>query len=90
MVKPYTETRINSYKFIRTFSVDAESEELVWHRDHQDRTVRVLQGVGWKLQMDDELPVLLSPECTYYIPRKEYHRVIKGATDLVVEITESY
>ena len=59
-----------------------------WHRDREDRDVTVLEGSGWQLQMDNRLPVYLTPGKTYHIPRNTYHRVIKGNTDLLVEIKE--
>ena len=54
-----------------------------------DREVTVVEGVGWKIQFDDELPRNLSPGKTYYIPKNTYHRVMKGQTNLVVEIREN-
>ena len=32
-----------------------KSDELVWHRDKRDRKIRVISGVGWKFQRDNEL-----------------------------------
>ena len=41
---------------IRTFSKDVDPMELVWHQDSEDRDIEVLEGKGWELQMDNELP----------------------------------
>jgi hypothetical protein len=38
--------------------------------------------------MDNELPVTLQEGKKYYISAYEFHRIIKGSGDLVVEITK--
>lgn len=80
--------RKSGLKLIREFSSDVAEKELVWHRDHLDRYVKIQEGVGWKLQLENKLPIELEPGLTYYIPKKTYHRVIKGTGALVVEIKE--
>lgn len=75
-------------KIMRTFSSEVDSEELKWHYDLKDRLVQVVKGDLWMLQMDNELPEILSPLKEYSIPKGVYHRVIKGNGDLVVMITE--
>lgn len=65
-----------------------ESEELVWHRDGKNRIITVLEGAGWQLQYNGELPVELKIGEKYFIPEMMYHRVIRGVNDLVVEISE--
>lgn len=75
-------------KIMRTFSSDVNSEELKWHYDIKDRLVQVVKGDFWMLQMDNELPEILTPLKEYFIPKGVYHRVIKGNGDLVVMITE--
>ena len=87
MKYPFKQKKNNGL-LIREFSKDVSSDELVWHRDREDRDVTVLEGSGWQLQMDNRLPVYLTPGKTYHIPRNTYHRVIKGSTDLLVEIKE--
>jgi len=78
-------------KKTRKFSSNVNSEELVWHRDAVDRTVKVVSAGGWFFQMDDELPVELKDGDTLFIPKAKWHRVIKKSTsvDLVVEIYEA-
>jgi len=87
VVKPYTETRNNNV-IIRRFSADINSEELVWHRDHSDRYISIIEGTGWRLQMDNRLPMILEPGDSLPIPKNTYHRVLAGSTDLLVEIVE--
>ena len=93
MVKPYVDEQTVYYddgsrEFVREFSSDVESSELIWHRDHDDRLVHVMEGSDWKLQMDNELPQTLKVGQVYEIPKMVYHRLIKGNGSLVVKIQE--
>jgi hypothetical protein len=81
------EQEIIGDKRLRTFSPDVDSEELKWHRDRENRLVEILEGDNWFLQMDNELPKKLVVGEKYYIPEGIYHRVIKGNTELKIEIT---
>lgn len=76
-------------KLIRKFSADTNPEELVWHRDRNDRYVTVTEGKDWYIQLDNQLPIKLVEGHVYYIPAHNYHRIIKGSTCLVLEIKES-
>ena len=87
MVKPYIDNH-NNGKIVREFSGDVSEDELIWHRDKRTREVTVLEGTGWKLQMDNKLPEELREGKTYRIPKMEYHRVIKGTNKLVLKIKE--
>ena len=69
---------------VRTFSSDIDSEELKWHRDREDRVVIPLNDNDWMFQRDNSLPEPIDKEIS--IPGGEWHRVIKGTTDLVVRI----
>lgn len=73
---------------IRTFSEDVDELELIWHRDKYKREITILEGKGWELQLDNQLPEELEKGKTYTIPAMEYHRVIKGSGDLVIKIWE--
>jgi len=82
--KPYTETfTIDST--IRTFSQEIDPIELMWHRDLKNRSVKLLEGSGWKIQLENTLPSNLDE---IIIPKLTWQRVIKGSGDLVVEIKE--
>lgn len=83
--KPYEEIVGDGYR-LRVFGSDIDPDELVWHRDREDRYVEVIEGFGWKLQMDDELPVELFPGSIHFIPEMVYHRLIKGDGTLTVKI----
>ena len=91
MTRPYTEKVLEQegtgrHYVIREFSEDVDGEELVWHRDRQNRKVHILVSNGWKLQMEDRLPIPLETGKEYYIGKNTYHRVIKGEGNLVVRI----
>ena len=86
-MKPYTQI-INGNKILREFAHDTDSHELIWHRDKKDRIVRVLEGNGWKFQLDNMLPILLHEGQEIFIPKETFHRVIKGTNTLKIEITE--
>lgn len=87
--KPYQDTPINDNTFIREFNESVDSEEMVWHRDRKDRSVKIIEGEGWKFQNDNRLPFTLHKNDNVMIRAGKYHRLIKGTSKLVVEITES-
>lgn len=88
VVKPYVEHKLNNNRFLRTFSKDVLSEELVWHRDRENRIVEVLEGEGWEIQLEDRLPEPLVKGKEYVIPAYTFHRIKRGTSDLTLKITE--
>ena len=80
-MNPYTNENTT-----RTFSKDVDKMSLIWHTDQEDRTVTVLEGKGWQLQRDNELPLALNEGDNIFIPMGQIHRVIKGSTDLKLKI----
>lgn len=83
---PYDET-ISEGKKVRLFTESIDNHELKWHRDRENRLVEVIEGEGWQLQFDDELPINLEKGMSLIIPEGVYHRVIKGSGNLKVSIT---
>jgi hypothetical protein len=81
---PYTETLSDNIS-TRTFDQNVFEEELVWHRDREDRIVKALHLTDWQVQLENELPISLTE---IFIPKGLYHRVIKGTEDLTVEVTK--
>lgn len=79
---PFRETKIGENTFVREFSQDTDSGELMWHRDREDRIVEVVGETDWMLQLDDELPFVISGEV--FIPKGVYHRIIKGSGNLAI------
>jgi len=92
-MEPYTDLHIYNHNddrniMVRTFDEDIDSSEMVWHRDKKDREVKIIEGNGWKFQMDNELPSELKSGDVLNIPKETFHRVIKGSGKLVIEIRE--
>ena len=87
MVNPYLDKYVDN-KIVRYFSEEVDDKELIWHRDKKTRDVEVISGDNWQLQMDNELPEDLKKGKIYRIPKMEYHRVIKGTSQLVLKIKE--
>jgi quercetin dioxygenase-like cupin family protein len=88
MANPYTNTPITPTSVIREFSSEVDPMELVWHQDPQDRTIEILEGEGWQLQRDNELPLELKKGDRIFIPEFQIHRVIKGNTNLKIQISK--
>lgn len=81
---PFNEEQINENTFIRVFSQDVDSHELVWHRDREDRIIQSLEPSNWKFQFDNHLPIEL--DRTIFIPKETYHRLIKGDGELKLKL----
>jgi len=90
MNNPYTNTPITQTSVIREFSSEVDPMELVWHQDEEDRTIEILEGEGWQLQRDNELPLALQEGDSIFIPMGQIHRVIKGNTNLKLQITKQW
>ncbi len=71
---------------IRTFSKDVDPMELVWHQDKEDRHIEVIDGEGWSIQMDDQLPLVISKGDRIFITEQRIHRILKGTTNLKIKI----
>ena len=80
-MRPYLDT-----SNIRTFSKDVDPMELIWHMDDEDRDIEILEGKGWQMQFDDELPFELVKRDHIFIKRHRIHRIHKGTTDLKIKI----
>lgn len=83
--KPYTDKLGNEY-ICRSF--DVSSDDYVWHRDANDRTIEIVEGNGWTFQIEGCLPFLLKRGLVFTIEKNVYHRLIKGVDDLEIKITE--
>jgi hypothetical protein len=86
MTKPYKDIKSENF-FIREFSSDTPTFELVWHRDKKDRVVEAMHDTDWMFQMDNEIPKRLT-ENKLFIPKETYHRLLKGTGNLKVKIYE--
>lgn len=83
---PYTDIEITDKHIIREFDENIDPIEMLWHRDLEDRTITVLEGNDWCFQKENKLPVELKEGVRIFIPALEWHRVIKGNTNLKIKI----
>lgn len=83
--RPYQE--LKSFDHIhRRFTQDIDEQELVWHRDKNDREVKIVGQTDWAFQLEDEIPQQLKD--TIFIRKRTYHRLIKGTGELNILIQE--
>ena len=71
---------------IRTFTKEVNKLELVWHQDAEDRDIEILEGKGWEMQFDNELPFAIRKGDRIFITEGRIHRILKGTTDLKIKI----
>ena len=71
---------------IRTFSKSLNKFELVWHQDSEDREIEILEGTGWQVQFDNELPFDIRKGDRIFIKEGVIHRILKGETNLKIRI----
>ena len=69
---------------VRIFTQDIQEEELVWHRDMEDRVIDPVESTNWMFQYDNELPRKITR--LLFIPKNTYHRIIKGTSDLKLRV----
>ena len=83
---PFSEEIVSENVYRRTFAEGVDDDELIWHRDHEERVITVVESNGWKFQAENELPIYLTPGDQVTVKAEEWHRVIKGEGNLVVEV----
>lgn len=86
MIDPYVNLETTDKHIIREFSDKTDIIDFMWHRDNEDRLVEALHDTDWQVQLDNELPISLNEPI--FIPRHQYHRVIKGSGKLRVKINK--
>lgn len=86
MIDPYVNLETTDKHIIREFSDKTDIIDFMWHRDNEDRLVEALHDTDWQVQIDNELPTSLNKPI--FIPRHQYHRVIKGSGKLRVKINK--
>ncbi len=83
-MNPYTEQKVDSNTYLRTFSADTPETDLIWHLDREDRVIEATHMTDWFFQFDNELPISLNNSIT--IPKNTFHRIIKGTDDCTIRI----
>ena len=82
--KPYIDLEVTDEYILRQFNENIDPIELLWHRDDEDRVVEIIGETDWMLQLDNSLPTSLQERI--FIPRHQWHRVIKGTGILTLKI----
>ena len=82
--RPYRDIKVTKDYILREFSKDVNPIELKWHRDKEDRIVEIVGKTDWKVQIENRLPTSLNE--SVFIPKGEWHRLIKGNGKLVLKI----
>jgi hypothetical protein len=85
---PFKETKISDNTFIREFNQETDSGEFMWHRDYENRIIESIKDTDWMIQIDNELPKIISGEIT--IPKGVFHRLIKGSGDLKIKLQKLF
>jgi len=70
--------------YIRTFDENIDQNDLVWHRDLEDRTIIPIENEDWMIQIDEKLPIKIENEI--FIPKTIFHRLIKGKGSLKIKL----
>ena len=86
-MRPYKDIEVTDKYIIREFSENIDPIELLWHRDDENRTVEIIGETDWKVQLDNQLPTSMNNPI--FIPKHEWHRVIKGTGNLKLKIYKS-
>ena len=86
-MRPYTDIEVTDKYIIREFSENIDPIELLWHRDDENRIVEIIGETDWKVQLDNQLPTSMNNPI--FIPKHEWHRVIKGTGTLKLKIHKS-
>lgn len=86
-MKPYVDLEITDEYIIREFSELIDPIELLWHRDNENRTIEIIGETDWAIQLENKLPTSLNSRI--FIPKHEWHRVLKGTGNLKLKIYKS-
>jgi len=85
---PFAESIVDSSYSIRKFSSGVDELELVWHRDRENRIIEVVSGDEWMFQYDNSVPRKIRAGDVLFINKNEWHRVIRGSSDLIIKINK--
>jgi|TARA_R110002153_G_scaffold8762_2_gene37229 hypothetical protein len=86
-MNPYRDLEITDQYILREFSDSVDPVELLWHRDNEDRTIEIVGETDWAIQLENKLPTSLNDRI--FIPKHQWHRVVKGTEKLLLKIYKS-
>lgn len=85
-MRPYSDKKISNKVTIREFISDVDNQELMWHRDREDRLIEPMGDTDWMIQFENQLPILIKNQI--FISKGTWHRAIKGSGNLKIRITK--
>lgn len=85
---PYKEEKISEYNTIRKFSSNTDDLEFKWHRDGEDRLIKIIKSNGWYFQFDNDVPFEMIDDHIFSIKKGQWHRIIKGKGELIIDIVK--
>ena len=88
MKKEYRDLQLSEHVKYRRILNEGVADECTWHRDERDRVIQIVEGIGWKIQFDGQLPVTLKQGDSIRVMAQEWHRVLPGRGDLLLVIKE--
>jgi len=75
---PYNSSDVSQKQWVHGFTN--------YHMDREERKITVISGTGWKFQYEGESQINMTKDLVITIPAMKSHKIIKGTTDLVVDI----
>ncbi len=76
-----------NYILVQRIFDSSKDEELIWHIDKEDREVTFIEGDGWYIQIENEIPQSLNKKGFFKIPKETWHRIINSKkTKLILNI----
>ena len=74
--------------FFKEFNLNDDDEELEYHLDNTSRFVKVLNSSGWMFQFQNCEAQKMTKGMVIHISKKIKHKMIKGTTNLSVQVLE--
>ncbi len=71
---------------MRVYVEDVEEDKLIWHKDPKHVYFKVIGGRDWKIMLENFPPMELEIGKSYYIPRENMHKMVKGKNNLILEL----
>lgn len=74
--------------FFKEFKISNDDEEFEYHLDKTSRFLKVLNTSDWMFQFKDVAPQKMTKGMVIHISKKIKHKMIKGTTNLSVQVLE--
>jgi hypothetical protein len=87
-MKETHKTYITKNCFLKVFSINAKDEEYNYHLDPNSRLIKVLEGTGWSIKFKNRTAKQIGPGSVIHISKRVIHKLIKGTSNLKVQVLE--